>query len=587
MAFAVINPFFQFFDNVGEPLDGGTVETYESGTSTPKVTYQDATLSTPNSTTITLNSAGRCSMFVGDGETFKYILKDSSGVTIDTKDGVKSPVGTQAEIGELLYPRTSTEIAAGVTPVNYYKEPGNVLRYGTNTTPGTTDMSAAIQAAVDANDNVFLPDGIYRVDTGITLRGGIRFEGETHDGTRIQAGAAVAILTCDGSFSNLTLRNLLLDGNSVGTRGFSSSSTSQGSSSILTMEQVHVANCTTYNIYIRNMTYGVLRDVVSSNSPYGVYLDNCFDLDLEGKCVLYDCTTSALLLYVCSNVKAINAKIFNNASVTAPRLVWIDSCINSGLMGCTLEAQGTSTISYEMDVDKTQSQNCVDTFFYDCDFIGAAGAKGRCVRLGATAQVHKPRFFNCRFLKPTSDESVQVASAAHAVFDECRDVTSYSQVDWVPPTIQKDVAGEEVHVLNRALAGTPREIMRYAASSSENVDQLQLTSEYAPAGTGTATSAGFGGGIAFGSRSPGNVFRRDMARIAVQVVAADNGGDLVLYTRPNSSTAATARVRIKYNGRVAFDTMPSNFADDAAAAVGGIAVGEMYRNGSVLMVRVA
>jgi hypothetical protein len=130
MAFAVINPFFQFFDNVGDPLDSGTVETYESGTSTPKVTYQDATLATPNTTTITLNSAGRCSIFVGDGETFKYILKDSSGVTIETKDGVKSPVGTQAGIGALLYPRTAREIAAGITPTSYVYPEGNVLRYG-------------------------------------------------------------------------------------------------------------------------------------------------------------------------------------------------------------------------------------------------------------------------------------------------------------------------------------------------------------------------------------------------------------------------------------------------------------------------
>jgi hypothetical protein len=30
-----------------------------------------------------------------------------------------------------------------------------------------------------------------------------------------------------------------------------------------------------------------------------------------------------------------------------------------------------------------------------------------------------------------------------------------------------------------------------------------------------------------------------------------------------------------------------NYANDAAAAVGGVAIGAMYRNGSVIMVRVA
>jgi hypothetical protein len=40
-------------------------------------------------------------------------------------------------------------------------------------------------------------------------------------------------------------------------------------------------------------------------------------------------------------------------------------------------------------------------------------------------------------------------------------------------------------------------------------------------------------------------------------------------------------------GVVSFDTLPGNYANDAAAAVGGVAVRQIYRNGSVLMVRVA
>lgn len=43
--------------------------------------------------------------------------------------------------------RTAAEIAAGVTPVNYSYPPLAVDRYGTNTTPGTTDMRAAIKTA--------------------------------------------------------------------------------------------------------------------------------------------------------------------------------------------------------------------------------------------------------------------------------------------------------------------------------------------------------------------------------------------------------------------------------------------------------
>ena len=53
----------------------------------------------------------------------------------------------QQTLGQELYPRTAAEIAAGITPTDYIQPPGWVTRYGTNTTPGTTDMTAAIQAA--------------------------------------------------------------------------------------------------------------------------------------------------------------------------------------------------------------------------------------------------------------------------------------------------------------------------------------------------------------------------------------------------------------------------------------------------------
>src|SRR6185437_13943530 len=51
--------------------------------------------------------------------------------------------------------------------------PGNVLRYGSNTTPGTTDMTAAIQAAITAagfgNYEVYLPAGTYLISSDISV----------------------------------------------------------------------------------------------------------------------------------------------------------------------------------------------------------------------------------------------------------------------------------------------------------------------------------------------------------------------------------------------------------------------------------
>jgi hypothetical protein len=59
-----------------------------------------------------------------------------------------SASATQAGIGSILYPQTAAELAAGVTPVNFFWPVGYVDRYGTNTTPGTTNMTTAITNAI-------------------------------------------------------------------------------------------------------------------------------------------------------------------------------------------------------------------------------------------------------------------------------------------------------------------------------------------------------------------------------------------------------------------------------------------------------
>ena len=75
-----------------------------------------------------------------DGD-WQYIVDIS-----DTTDGAEGTSKRVALSNARGYPRTAGEIAAVITPVNLQYEPGNVLRYGTNTTPGTTDMTTAIPA---------------------------------------------------------------------------------------------------------------------------------------------------------------------------------------------------------------------------------------------------------------------------------------------------------------------------------------------------------------------------------------------------------------------------------------------------------
>lgn len=83
----IVHAAQQWLDNNGDPLNGGSLEFYEPGTSTPKVVYSDAAQSTSIGATVNLDSAGRATAF-GVGS-YKIIVKDSSGTTLETRDGVK------------------------------------------------------------------------------------------------------------------------------------------------------------------------------------------------------------------------------------------------------------------------------------------------------------------------------------------------------------------------------------------------------------------------------------------------------------------------------------------------------------------
>lgn len=76
----VLYPKFQALDASGDPLNGGKLYTYENETSTPKTTYSDADLTTPNANPVVLDSRGEALVY-GSG-TFRLVLKDSDDDTI-------------------------------------------------------------------------------------------------------------------------------------------------------------------------------------------------------------------------------------------------------------------------------------------------------------------------------------------------------------------------------------------------------------------------------------------------------------------------------------------------------------------------
>jgi hypothetical protein len=93
---APIGNGFQFFTNNGAPLNAGKIYTYQAGSSTPLATYTSNTGLVANANPIILGTDGRPAnqIWLTDGYFYKFILKDSDDVTIQTYDNLYGIIGT-------------------------------------------------------------------------------------------------------------------------------------------------------------------------------------------------------------------------------------------------------------------------------------------------------------------------------------------------------------------------------------------------------------------------------------------------------------------------------------------------------------
>lgn len=144
----------------GQQQPGSYYQFYLTQTTTPTNVYADGGLVTPLSQTpgtggTTAASDGRLvPIYLDPSVIYRVQLYSSFGVLLeDTDPFIPQALNSAGAIGKILYPQTPDELALGVTPTNFFYPAGYVDRYGTNTTPGTTDMTTAIQTAINVLNN--------------------------------------------------------------------------------------------------------------------------------------------------------------------------------------------------------------------------------------------------------------------------------------------------------------------------------------------------------------------------------------------------------------------------------------------------
>ena len=251
MATGIYPPFVpqQYFDNSGNPLAAGTLETFIAGTTTHISTFSDVNLTIANANPMTLDASGRPqagNIFLRPGASYKFVLKDALGATMATPDNILiAPAGTSLDIigrlgepvvtGNLLFLGDGTlNTTAGKWYLASKTFPGSSLtpQLGFATSVGAAEDVIVIRQAGNVTNGLsgLIPGEVYYVGTAgglTTTQGGPqppRFVGQADGTTTLVASPnppvrvqVVPINPAHGSFTlNAAQANtflLVADGN--------------------------------------------------------------------------------------------------------------------------------------------------------------------------------------------------------------------------------------------------------------------------------------------------------------------------------------------------------------------------------------
>jgi microcystin-dependent protein len=168
MAGSISLSLSQQFDELGAPLNGGLLQFYAAGTTTPQSAYQDVALTIPHTNPIVLDAAGRVPAFyLADGQ-IKIRLSNSAGVVQVAADnllviGASSGTATPPSVD------ATTVLATGDIKVRYATGALSGFVRSNGRTIGSASSGASERANADCEDlfvHLWTEDANLSVSTG-------------------------------------------------------------------------------------------------------------------------------------------------------------------------------------------------------------------------------------------------------------------------------------------------------------------------------------------------------------------------------------------------------------------------------------
>jgi hypothetical protein len=274
-------PKVQFCSATGVPLVDGTVTVYLAGTVTPTNTWQDSDLSILNTNPIELDARGECLLWLDPALTYKFLLKNASGVEQWTVDDVASvdtllrqDLAAAGGAGLIGFSHSSSYAAGSVGDklkdiVSVKDAPYNAVG------DGVTDDLAAFNAALLAAKCVHVPAGTYKISGTIALtQTGNALIGE---GLRLvtitSTSASLPNITLATGVANFQVQGMVITKSVAGTSGGDGIKCIDTTTSS-TLRNLEITNC--YNgLAISTCDEGLIENVICrANWQNGIRITN-------------------------------------------------------------------------------------------------------------------------------------------------------------------------------------------------------------------------------------------------------------------------------------------------------------------------
>lgn len=511
---------------------------------------------------------------------------------------------------------------------------------GDGTTNDTTSLQNAINAAYSLGVPLYIPSGTYMV-SGLTWKSGVEIYGASRDATTIKliANSNTSVITSDGagalfgtgSTSGIVggeIHDLTIDGN------WSPSSGGQSAGHGIA---VYGRAYRLYNLSIINCRQQIIKsewgngggpmeasismivgDVCGEHGftlegPHDSYVEDVILID-PGQTA--DDTYDGLVVSGVSNGRFINVHPWHRGTTTnRMRYAGNISTDGSQIFGCHFEGarQNLRLIGSRNHVAASPiyanysndpmwilagNHNRVDTYVENSTSYGYNAV---CLQIGEVATSLYNSILTLNLITSPS------ATAAVSVVNDGGKNSGFIQIEGVATDFTGAALAQNTHFLVRSASA----IIPYFTGTHSIMSTID-NATFAAHGIANKrpTGAAFDSAYSFAmlTNASGNLF--EGTRIYAQSTAVTAGAETVRFvfsTRSSGTIANRALLdetgfypattgALTLGGSGAYWTTTftqnlrisslGNYADDTAAAAGGIAVNQVYRNGSVLMIRV-